>query len=50
MYQFIPLYSFDYFCEISIAVNVSTDEGNGKKLNLKTEKKDEIGVVVQRWL
>ena len=30
MYQFIPLHSCDYLCEISLKRNVVTDEGNGR--------------------
>ena len=30
MYQFIPLHSCDYLCEISLKENVATDEGNGR--------------------
>ena len=42
MYQFIPLHSCDYLCEISLKANVATDEGN-----VNTEQRDEIGVAVQ---
>ena len=30
MHQFIPLQICDYLCEISLEVNVATDEGNGR--------------------
>ena len=45
MYQFIPLHSCDYLCEISLKANVATDKGN-----VNTEQRDEIGVAVQSWL
>ena len=48
MYQFIPLHSWDYLCEISLKANVAADEGNNRNLN--TEQRDEIGVAVQSLL
>ena len=30
MYQFIPLQSCDYLCEISLKANVATDESNDR--------------------
>ena len=38
MYQFIPLHSCDYLCEISVKVNLVTDESNDQNETLnKTE-------------
>ena len=41
MYQFIPLHSCDYLCEISIVVNVTTDEGNYQN-ETEHQTKDEL--------
>ena len=37
-YQFIPLQSYDYLCEISLKANMATGEGNGRNETLTLNK------------